>query len=434
MKKNGRLIKIENLRKAERDLIAISNKYDEKENVNNVLIESFDTPISKSCVPLMNKKCLLFPDSDEFRIHGIRAIESSELKVTSTTTSNIPIGNEESKNRPPLVLLHGYCGASLYFYQNLNGLSHHFKKVYALDMFGWGLSSRPPFETIDNTVESTEAVFVESLEAWRHANGIDKMMLGGHSMGGYFSVAYCEKYPDRVDKLILISPVGVHHLEGDHQISNPLLSVKIKFILMKTLWHKNFTPGSFIRSLSESRRKRMILNMICRKLPPDTSDYERNVFCEYFCANNTLPGSGEYALHKVLKVLFYALKPTIYRIPKLKVPKITFVYGESDWMDPSGGVEVRKKCKDFVVNNGDDVPNIDILTVGNAGHDMFFENYKEFNAAIIAADNKFIPVGQYKPKQFDPSLYRAPYFAIKYALKSSCKLYPQVTRATFDDS
>ena len=35
------------------------------------------------------------------------------------------------------------------------------------------------------------------------------MILAGHSFGGYMSVAYTEKYPQHVDKLILLSPVGV---------------------------------------------------------------------------------------------------------------------------------------------------------------------------------------------------------------------------------
>ena len=33
-------------------------------------------------------------------------------------------------------------------------------------------------------------------------------------MGGYMSVAYCEKYPERVERLILISPAGVPDDEG----------------------------------------------------------------------------------------------------------------------------------------------------------------------------------------------------------------------------
>lgn len=47
---------------------------------------------------------------------------------------------------------------------------------------------------------------------WRQANKVDKMVLCGHSLGGYLSVCYAEKYPQRIDKLVLASPVRFPHL------------------------------------------------------------------------------------------------------------------------------------------------------------------------------------------------------------------------------
>jgi hypothetical protein len=42
--------------------------------------------------------------------------------------------------------------------------------------------------------------------------------------------------------------------------------------------------------------------------------------------------------------LAYARKPTVYRIPNVKVPHITFIYGEYDWMDVNGGLDVQRIC------------------------------------------------------------------------------------------
>lgn len=38
-------------------------------------------------------------------------------------------------------------------------------------------------------------------------NRVEKMTLCGHSLGGYMGVAYAEKYPERLERLVLVSPV-----------------------------------------------------------------------------------------------------------------------------------------------------------------------------------------------------------------------------------
>jgi len=78
-----------------------------------------------------------------------------------------------------------------------------------------GRSARVPFsirarrEDIPGRVHEAETFFVQSLEEWRTKMGLDKMTLIGHSLGAYFSVVYALQYPDRVNRLILLSPAGV---------------------------------------------------------------------------------------------------------------------------------------------------------------------------------------------------------------------------------
>ena len=113
-----------------------------------------------------------------------------------------------------LVILHGYGAGLGFFYRNFEPLSRakgwH---LYALDMLGMGRSSRPPFrlrsKTREQQITEAEEWFTDALEEWRVQKKIDKMTLMGHSMGGYMAVAYALKYPGRLNKLILASPVGV---------------------------------------------------------------------------------------------------------------------------------------------------------------------------------------------------------------------------------
>lgn len=354
-------------------------------------IEAFDTHIPTSSIPIKDTKCMMYPNNKYEETYTIHAVRASNSNNTSKST------------RPPLVLMHGYCNSALYFYRNMNGLRKHFQTVYSLDMFGWGLSSRPKFKTTERTVESAEEVYVESLEAWRKANNISKMILGGHSMGGYFAVAYCEKYPENVERLILISPVGVPHLVGEHNISSTSFRARLLFGTVKSLWRNNWTPGSVLRSLmSETRGRNFIRWYVDRRLPAITNEDEKKVLCEYMYTNNILPGSGDHALNQVLKPIAFARKPIVYRIPNLKVKNISFIYGEKDWMDPSGAIEVQTSCE----KSGDGAPNVEIRTVSNAGHLLFLENWEEFNAAMIVSDNGRIPKGSNTPKLFDAFSYQ----------------------------
>lgn len=47
----------------------------------------------------------------------------------------------------------------------------------------------------------------------REKTGIDNMTVVAHSLGGYISVAYTLKHPERVSKLVLVSPAGVCHAQ-----------------------------------------------------------------------------------------------------------------------------------------------------------------------------------------------------------------------------
>jgi abhydrolase domain-containing protein 5 len=69
-----------------------------------------------------------------------------------------------------------------------------------------GLSGRPKF-TCKNR-EETEAWFVNSLDKWREAQGLDSMVLVGHSLGGYLSACYALAHPERVTHLVLVCPAG----------------------------------------------------------------------------------------------------------------------------------------------------------------------------------------------------------------------------------
>ncbi len=86
-------------------------------------------------------------------------------------------------------------------------------KVYVIDLPGMGLSSRPEF-----TLQGAEPVveyFVSWIESWRETLNIDRLIIAGHSFGGYIAGMYAAKYPERILNLHLISPIGITHVDRD---------------------------------------------------------------------------------------------------------------------------------------------------------------------------------------------------------------------------
>ncbi|KAF2651203.1 alpha/beta-hydrolase [Lophiostoma macrostomum CBS 122681] len=121
------------------------------------------------------------------------------------------LGEEVDNN---LVMLHGYGAGLGFFYRNFEHLSRAPGwKVFALDLLGMGRSSRPAFKIHakdkDGKIIEAENWFIDALEEWRIKRGLDQFTLLGHSLGGYLAVAYALKYPGRLNKLILASPVGI---------------------------------------------------------------------------------------------------------------------------------------------------------------------------------------------------------------------------------
>lgn len=293
-------------------------------------------------------------------------------------------GNDPSKHATPLVILHGYMNGALYFYRNVVGLTQHFDTVYSVDTLGCGLSTRAPglLSKIDSSVEATEAFFVEALEAWRKANGIDKMVLAGHSMGGYISVAYCERYPHRVEQLVLLSPAGVTREDPDEindMLSQMSWSQRTAIAGVRYMFQAGVTPASFSRKLPAKRSKSMVESYVERRLPVVTDPDEQAALAEYLFLMARIPGFGEDMLNRFLKSSAHGVHPTVDRIPLLKVEKVSFLYGDRDWMDIQGGIEACElACR---LNNG---PKIQVFQLQQAGHLLMLDNWRGFHAGVVA--------------------------------------------------
>lgn len=352
------------LQKAEAKLIEFAKNFGDRDP-SSFTITTQDTLIPSDVLPLTKNTV-----KEDLRMHSLR--------VTGTDV-------DPTKHDAPLVILHGYMNGALYFYRNVVGLTNYFDTVYSLDTLGCGLSSRAPglLAKVDASVEATEEFFVEALEAWRKANGITKMVLAGHSMGGYISVAYCEKYPHRVEQLVLLSPAGVtkeNEEEIDDMLNQMSWTQRTALSGVRYLYKAGVTPASFSRKLPTSRSRSMVTSYIDRRLPAVTDPEEKEALAEYLHLMALIPGFGENMLNRFLTSSAHGVKATVDRIPKLQVAKVSFLYGDRDWMDIQGGIEAYEQAA-LGRQNG---PDVEVYQLQEAGHLLMLDNWRGFHAGVVA--------------------------------------------------
>jgi proline iminopeptidase len=118
----------------------------------------------------------------------------------------------------PALILHGGPGYPyLTPWTGLEGLTDEFSFQY-YDQRGCGQSTRP-FDTFTskNSYENMTALNkalglgaqVADIERIRRILGVEKITLIGHSFGGFIAALYAAEFPERVEKLVLISPADM---------------------------------------------------------------------------------------------------------------------------------------------------------------------------------------------------------------------------------
>ena len=106
-----------------------------------------------------------------------------------------------SRDKPHAIMLHGTGGHWETFAPNLGLLSEHFHCV-AIDMVGNGFSDKPDYDY-------EIAVYVKQVLGVMKHFGMDKAHFIGMSLGAWVSAAMAVEHPERVDKVILMSPAGL---------------------------------------------------------------------------------------------------------------------------------------------------------------------------------------------------------------------------------
>ncbi|EGV66673.1 hypothetical protein PSN45_002712 [Yamadazyma tenuis] len=387
-----------------------------------------------------------FPESDGKRV----------AKIINTPISNnnfiheFCVDNVESEvsalpdGVKDIVLIHGYAASLGLFFSNFDALSSiPGVRVHAIDLLGFGFSSRPDFPSFkSDTVEDVMKVedwFIDSIEEWRAKRNITNFVLMGHSFGGYLSSCYALKYnkpqengKNLINKLVLVSPVGVernrysllkdipnpfvddtelnrqntntqgphvedellkdqstltgHHINPDYKHINmdnsepETLSRRMKFLIF--LWKRNISPFSIVRGLGPFRSK-LIGRWTTRRFSDvyaEDADYYQHIH-DYFYRTFNGKGSGEYAITRVLDVGAVPKLPLMDRLPMyLTKKKVPTLWLYGD--HDWMNVEAGQE----IVKEINNIANKDLARfslIPSAGHHLYLDNPGVFHSVVL---------------------------------------------------
>jgi 2-hydroxy-6-oxonona-2,4-dienedioate hydrolase len=112
-------------------------------------------------------------------------------------TRFINMGPEDGK---PLIMIHGMGGSWENLFCNYAAHAEHFN-TYGYDMIGHGFTEKP--DKVRSTIE-----YAEHLKDFMDAMKIEKASLLGLSLGSWVATKFASLYPERVDKVTMVSAWG----------------------------------------------------------------------------------------------------------------------------------------------------------------------------------------------------------------------------------
>lgn len=166
------------------------------------------------------------------------------MGIKKITVHNQTIAYKEAGQGDVLVLLHGFCGSMGYWDRVLPELAKKYR-VIAPDLPGHGES-----DVSGHTIEH----FAEQLELFFTALNLDQVTLLGHSLGGYVTLAYAERFATRLKAFSLIHSTGFPDSEeGKIARNNNIEKVKNEGIgsVVEGLIPKLFSPDHIEKNEAE---------------------------------------------------------------------------------------------------------------------------------------------------------------------------------------
>lgn len=253
----------------------------------------------------------------------------------------------------PMVLLHGGGSRAQTFEEMVPILSKSFR-VYTFDMRGFGETKRPSEPKL--SYELWRADLMRFLEAF----GLEKVVLGGWSLGGAVSLDFTIHHPERVSHLVVIGAMSPRLESSDRS----------GFQRRRELIERGATPEEIVAATFEFTKKAFSPHSIQHKpqaVEALRQEHLRNnpaYYLEMLRANENRPKIGD-------------------RLGEIRCPTLLLV-GEHDGRTPLPMAEDLNKA----------IPSSFMKIIPNCGHFYSYEQPEAVSKTILTYLEAFGPKRQ----------------------------------------
>jgi len=133
-----------------------------------------------------------------------RAIVIAQQQYVIQSGDHVTITVNEYGRGKPVILLAGGPGFNAIYLEPIWKALPGYRFVIP-DQRGTGHSSINKIDSVTMRIDR----YVEDLEVLRKHLKLNKMIVAGHSWGGMLALAYAAKYPENVDRLVLLGSGGI---------------------------------------------------------------------------------------------------------------------------------------------------------------------------------------------------------------------------------
>jgi pimeloyl-ACP methyl ester carboxylesterase len=267
------------------------------------------------------------------------------VDVDGQAVNTIELGDGEDQ---PIVFVHGLSGSWANWLEQLPVLARE-HRVLALDLPGFGHSPMP-------SSEISIPAYARLLDGLLQRRGIDAAAVVGNSMGGFIAAELAISYPQRVERLVLVSAAGISTHGTPGQIRATTALRRLETVLAGT--------AAWVTARSDALTRRPRLREAMLKL---VARYPSRLPAAL--AAEQVRGAGTPGFFDALQaVLDYDVRE---RLPEIACPTL-IVWGERDLL-----ISVRDA--DVFAER---IPNSRKVIFKDTGHVAMLERPQAFNPLL----------------------------------------------------